>query len=73
LVIATDGVLEAESADGTEFGGERLQALAQTGRNGDLRVLAAGILKSVNAFGKQTDNQTLLLIRLHFGAGALPK
>ncbi len=64
LVIATDGVLEVENAGGDEFGAVRLESLVRAERQGDLPALAAKILDSVKRFGKQTDDQTLLLIRL---------
>jgi serine phosphatase RsbU (regulator of sigma subunit) len=64
LVIATDGVLEVENASGEEFGAARLEALIRTDKRRDLPTLAAKILESVKLFGKQTDDQTLLLIRL---------
>ncbi len=64
LVIATDGVLEVERADGEQFGAERLEALVRSEQHSDLPALAAKILESVNRFGKQTDDQTLLLIRV---------
>ncbi len=64
LVIATDGVLEVENANGEEFGSARLEALARAERRSDLPAVAAKILDSVKRFGKQTDDQTLLLIRV---------
>jgi len=64
LVIATDGVLEVERASGEEFGAERLEALVRSEQHPDLSVLAQKILDAASAFGKQTDDQTLLLIRV---------
>jgi hypothetical protein len=64
FVIATDGVLEVERASGDEFGAERLEALVRNERRGDLPALARKILDATKAFGKQTDDQTLLLIRV---------
>jgi serine phosphatase RsbU (regulator of sigma subunit) len=64
FVIATDGVLEVERAGGEEFGAERLEALVRSELHNDLPALAAKILESVKSFGKQTDDQTLLLIRV---------
>jgi serine phosphatase RsbU (regulator of sigma subunit) len=64
LVIATDGVLEVENGGGEEFGAARLEALVRAERHRDLPALAAKILDSVKRFGKQTDDQTLLLIRV---------
>jgi serine phosphatase RsbU (regulator of sigma subunit) len=64
LVIATDGVLEVEDDGGEEFGAARLEALVRAESHRDLPTLAANILDSVKRFGKQTDDQTLLLIRV---------
>jgi len=64
LVIATDGVLEVERSGGEEFGPERLEALVRGEQHPDLSVLAQKILDAANSFGKQTDDQTLLLIRV---------
>jgi hypothetical protein len=64
LIVATDGVLEVERADGQEFGTTGLEALAREGMKDDLPMLAQRILNAATAFGKQTDDQTLLLIRV---------
>ncbi len=64
FVIATDGVLEVERANGEEFGAKRLEALVRSELHSDLPALAAKILESVKSFGRQTDDQTLLLIRV---------
>jgi hypothetical protein len=64
LVIATDGVLEVEGINGEEFGAARLEALVRAEKHRELPDLAEKILSSANSFGKQTDDQTLLLIRL---------
>jgi Stage II sporulation protein E (SpoIIE) len=63
LVVATDGVLEVCDKAGEEFGIERVEkAIAADGR-GQLEGLAGKILESARGFGKQADDQTLLLIR----------
>jgi serine phosphatase RsbU (regulator of sigma subunit) len=64
FVIAPDGVLEVERVSGEEFGAERLEALVRSELHTNLAALAAKILESVNSFGKQIDDQTLLLIRV---------
>ena len=64
LVIATDGVLEVENVRGEEFGSARLETLVRSEIGRPLPALATTILESVKRFGKQTDDQTLLLIRL---------
>lgn len=63
LVVATDGVLEVTDRAGQEFGIERVEkAIAGDGR-GSLEGLAKAILDSARGFGKQVDDQTLLMIR----------
>jgi hypothetical protein len=63
LMITTDGVLEVEAVGGGEFGSGRVVALLRNGAASDLPTLAGQILAAARAFGKQTDDQTLLLIR----------
>jgi serine phosphatase RsbU (regulator of sigma subunit) len=66
-VVATDGILEvnsaARSAHGAEFGIDALGALVAGNANLPLPELAALILRTVRSFGKQADDQTLLLVR----------
>jgi serine phosphatase RsbU (regulator of sigma subunit) len=70
VVIATDGILEvnarvlsAHSKDGAEFGIEALEALVTSNAQLPLPELAATILRTVRSFGRQVDDQTLLLVR----------
>jgi serine phosphatase RsbU (regulator of sigma subunit) len=63
LVVATDGVLEVCDRAGEEFGIERVERAVAADPRGSLQEMASGILKSARAFGKQEDDQTLLLIR----------
>ncbi len=63
LVVATDGVLEVCDRQGEEFGIERVEQAVAADPRRSLKEMAAGILKSARAFGKQEDDQTLLLIR----------
>lgn len=63
LVVATDGVLEVCDRGGQEFGIERVEQAVAVDPRGSLETLAAGILKRARAFGRQEDDQTLLLIR----------
>ena len=73
LVVSTDGILEACNAQEEEFGTERLAALAQQYVGSpDLGTLSRKITTSVQAFGKQTDDQTLLLIRRTATTGFRP-
>ena len=66
-VVATDGILEVNSAvrsaHGAEFGIGALGALVAGNANLPLPELAALILRAVRSFGKQADDQTLLLVR----------
>jgi hypothetical protein len=63
LVVATDGVLEVCDKQGEEFGIERVEkAIASVARR-PLKGLAEAILSNARAFGKQADDQTLLVIR----------
>ncbi len=63
LVIATDGILEACGADDSEFGTIGLQTAVRMHAGAPLPVLAAHILSAVAAWGKQEDDQTLLIVR----------
>jgi serine phosphatase RsbU (regulator of sigma subunit) len=63
LVVATDGVLEVCDKRGEEFGIERVEKAIAADARGGLKGLAGSILGSTRAFGKQVDDQTLLLIR----------
>jgi hypothetical protein len=67
IVIATDGILEVSSAAkehrGVEFGVESLKKLIEEGSGLPLAELADRILQSVRRYGKQLDDQTLLLVR----------
>ena len=67
VVIATDGILEVNSSErtkqGMEFGVEALENLVTRHASLPLPDLAALILKTVRSYGKQLDDQTLLLVR----------
>lgn len=63
LLVATDGVLEACDRAGEEFGLERLERTVAANATSPLPELAAGILDAARAFGKQADDQTILLVR----------
>ena len=64
FLIATDGIIEAESKDGEEYGLERLDNLLRDNVGRPLPELSAAIHSAVNAFARQSDDQTLLLIRI---------
>jgi serine phosphatase RsbU (regulator of sigma subunit) len=63
LVAITDGILEASNATGEEFGLDRLQRVIASHASKGLPALADAILSAVRAFGRQIDDQTLLLVR----------
>jgi hypothetical protein len=63
LVVATDGVLEVTDKKEEEFGLARLEGAIEASAKRPLPELADAILEKARAFGKQTDDQTLLVIR----------
>jgi len=63
LVVATDGILEACSKDGEEFGIERVKDVISANAHVPLADLAEQILNTARAFGKQLDDQTILIVR----------
>jgi serine phosphatase RsbU (regulator of sigma subunit) len=63
LVVATDGVLEVCDKQEQEFGIERVEKAIAVDAHGPLKALAESILVSARAFGRQEDDQTLLVIR----------
>ena len=73
VVVATDGILEVASEvrtwrkveAGAEFGIEALEAVIAKGAELPLTELASSILNAVRSYGKQQDDQTLLLVRRH--------
>jgi hypothetical protein len=63
LVVATDGVLEVCDRAELEYGIERVERAIAADARGPLKEMAGTILENARAFGKQVDDQTLLLIR----------
>ena len=66
LVAFTDGILEAESPEGEEFGLDRLKDLLFKHADRDLDELLETVLLAVDAFSpgrQQMDDQTLMLLR----------
>jgi serine phosphatase RsbU (regulator of sigma subunit) len=63
LIAVTDGILEAANETDDEFGLERLEEVIAYHAADSLPTLAQAILEEARAFGKQVDDQTLLLIR----------
>jgi Stage II sporulation protein E (SpoIIE) len=66
-VVATDGILEVNSeakvSRGVEYGVDRLEELISGYADLPLSHLAAFVLQTVRSYGKQLDDQTLLLVR----------
>ena len=63
LLIATDGILETCNAQEHEFGIAGLQSCVTPNLSAPLAQLASKVLEAVTAWGKQEDDQTLLIVR----------
>ncbi len=63
FISLTDGILEASNKAEEEFGFDRVQEVIAAHANKTLPELADAILAAARIFGRQTDDQTLLLIR----------
>jgi sigma-B regulation protein RsbU (phosphoserine phosphatase) len=63
LAIVTDGILEAVNPQQEEFGSDRIAELLMQMPARDLAGIRDNIISAVHAFGKQPDDQTILLIR----------
>ncbi|HTA86180.1 MAG TPA: PP2C family protein-serine/threonine phosphatase [Silvibacterium sp.] len=63
LVVATDGILEVSDRSGEELGVERLKAVIAANTQTPLADLAVKILAVAQVFGKQLDDQTILIVR----------
>jgi sigma-B regulation protein RsbU (phosphoserine phosphatase) len=63
FIALTDGILEVSNKAEEEFGFDRVQKIIASHEAGSLPALAEAILNSARAFGRQIDDQTLLLIR----------
>ncbi|HLJ89009.1 MAG TPA: SpoIIE family protein phosphatase [Candidatus Angelobacter sp.] len=63
FAIVTDGILDAANAQQEEFGSDRIAALLTQMPGQDLASLRDSIVSAAQAFGKQADDQTILLIR----------
>ncbi len=64
LLLFTDGITEAEGADGTEFGEGGVAAFARSNSRQSARELTNGLLENVNAFcgGHFQDDATLVVV-----------
>ena len=63
LLIATDGILETCNAEDQDFGTEGLRSCVLSNATAPLNQLAANVLAVVAKWGKQQDDQTLLIVR----------
>jgi serine phosphatase RsbU (regulator of sigma subunit) len=63
LAVATDGILEVCDQRGEEFGEQRLEQTVAAHAGAALPDLAERILDAARNFGRQVDDQTILLIR----------
>jgi serine phosphatase RsbU (regulator of sigma subunit) len=63
FVVATDGILEVADKGGQEFGIERLETVIASGPRDPLPKIATRILTAARSFGRQLDDQTILLVR----------
>jgi serine phosphatase RsbU (regulator of sigma subunit) len=63
LLIATDGILETCNAEDQDFGTEGLRNCVVSNATAPLNQLAANVLAVVAQWGKQQDDQTLLIVR----------
>ena len=63
LLVATDGILEVSDKNGEELGVERLKDVIGANTQAPLGELAERILSAAQVFGKQLDDQTILIIR----------
>ncbi|NIO00804.1 MAG: SpoIIE family protein phosphatase [Candidatus Latescibacteria bacterium] len=63
VLMATDGIIEATDAEGTEYGRERLEALLQRDRDEQTSKLVERLIKDVDQFANgavQDDDRTVL-------------
>ncbi|HTV05229.1 MAG TPA: PP2C family protein-serine/threonine phosphatase [Acidobacteriaceae bacterium] len=63
VVVATDGVLEVSDKREAEFGVDGLEQVIGAHAKAELPELAKKILEAAQVFGRQVDDQTILLIR----------
>jgi sigma-B regulation protein RsbU (phosphoserine phosphatase) len=63
FMLYTDGYVETADKSGEEFGLARLQGELQKHAREPLAVVASSLQQSVNAYGAQFDDMSILLIR----------
>jgi serine phosphatase RsbU (regulator of sigma subunit) len=64
FLITSDGIIETLDSQGGEFGIQRLEGILLQEISSPLPQIARNLLSAVSAFGKQADDQTILLFRV---------
>ena len=64
FLITSDGIIETLDSQGSEFGIQRLEGILLQEISSPLPQIARNLLSAVSAFGKQADDQTILLFRV---------
>ena len=64
LLIITDGILEVMDGHGREFGTERIEKILRDNCENTLPMIAELILAEAASWGKNIDDQTLLLLKI---------
>jgi phosphoserine phosphatase RsbU/P len=64
LALMTDGLPEATNAGDEEFGFDRIGEIVARNAEGPLVALAEKLFAEVRRHGAQTDDETLLLVRI---------
>jgi serine phosphatase RsbU (regulator of sigma subunit) len=64
LLITTDGIIETRDSWGVEFGMQSLETILLQEISSPLPLIARNLLTAVSSFGKQADDQTILLFRV---------
>jgi sigma-B regulation protein RsbU (phosphoserine phosphatase) len=65
FLVATDGILEAASTSGEEFGLDRLEQILRENRSQQIPQIPHRIYAALSASYVQDDDQSLLLVRLN--------
>ena len=68
LALLTDGLPEVEDANNEQFGLERIGKIVARNADGPLADLTETLFAAVRRFGRQTDDETLVLVRAAQGA-----
>jgi serine phosphatase RsbU (regulator of sigma subunit) len=67
FLFVTDGVTEARTTDGEQFGEQRLEEALLSGTNGSALMLRDGIIAAINGFAGtvgQHDDQTIVVVKI---------